>query len=370
MCVSVYRCCVYVIGLDHEARDIELVMRNRIRQQQRLANITVLIHEHIPKVGGTALSLALTSECICRAHTHIQYMCSRCPEVRSSSGFRFKYSVSRTSGWIFGIHPPLAKFIALINAPKKRTQLQVNGLVPVYIIMLREPFARFISEAVNWVGSQQVGPDWGIWFETQRAPSMPNLDFEANEKPLLDYVTTYANLNMSFIFHNRQTKYIGGKIGDFRAHFNSRKEMGSIWLPHDSVESIHKVMETAEQIITYYPSVILGIHERFEETLCVLEIVYGHLWNFRWRRSRHAHNNKERTNNYNLTKEKEQVNMYRTKHASTVYEPWKERNGADIELYNRAVAVFDIQFKQALVLFKEIVDLEQSVRAPHCMRFV
>ena len=148
--------------------DYHLVVRKKLWRLHALANRTIFVHEHIPKVGGTALSFALSSECVCVPRkVFLQDSCTQCPHVRGRNGFTFSYTVSRASGWVFGIHPPLAKFFAMFTSEKKRTKVARHGLLPMYVVMLREPFARFISEVRNWVGKQQVGCDWSIWYKSK-----------------------------------------------------------------------------------------------------------------------------------------------------------------------------------------------------------
>ena len=154
--------------LNLEVKDYALVIQKKLWRLRTLAHRSIFVHEHIPKVGGTALALALSSECVCVARLDFpQDTCQRCPRIYGKNGFSFSYTVSRASGWIFGLHPPLARYFTLFNSQRKRTKVARHGLLPVYVVMLREPFARFVSEARNWVGHQQVGVDWSIWYKAK-----------------------------------------------------------------------------------------------------------------------------------------------------------------------------------------------------------
>ena len=180
-----------------------------------------------------------------------------------------------------------------------------------------------------------------------------------------DYVTTYSLLPMHYILHNRQTKYIGGKLSDFHfPRFLDRKEVGSIWLPKDTTSSIRSTMLSAMDILAHSPSVIVGIHERFLETVCILEILYGHVHSFHWNKEMHAH---YKNLTYKPLKQKGRTDYYRN---STVFKNWQQRNGADIELYEYSKALFDVQFTEALLLLKKLNASGQYIRAPHCHSFL
>ena len=53
------------------------------------AEKSILIHEHIPKAGGTALSLALASECRCAYDGKIgSSICNSCPIISGTKSFK------------------------------------------------------------------------------------------------------------------------------------------------------------------------------------------------------------------------------------------------------------------------------------------
>ena len=157
--------------LNLEVDDYNLVIQKKLWRLHALANRTILVHEHIPKVGGTALSFALSSECVCTPQTRVQTSCTQCPVVHGLDGFSFNYSVSRATGWIFGMHPPLAKLFDEFS----RAELPRHGLLPMYVVMLREPFARFISEGLHWAGKYQLAFDWSIWYKAKVRRNYYNL---------------------------------------------------------------------------------------------------------------------------------------------------------------------------------------------------
>lgn len=190
----------------------------------------------------------------------------------------------------------------------------------------------------------------------------PNL----NHYNLDDYVLTYASLPMSYIIHNRQTKYIGGLYSDFKHKFNGRKEVGSMWIHNDTVTSIRSVMENAMSILAYYPSLIIGLHEKFQETLCVLEIVYGHVRSFKWKKTIHAH---DQQSAYDTEKERQTIDFYKNGARADVFRNWSQRNEADIELYNYTKHLFDVQFSEALRMLDQLRADEKYLRVPHCESF-
>lgn len=159
-----------------EVSDPALFLRRRLLSLRTLANTSVLVLVHVPKVAGTALSLALAADCRCAhgrrrkrlasgASFPLSLLCRNCPRVWGEDGFSFPSSVSRVSGWRFGVHPSFAKLhLALRNGTN--TRLGERGIVPVFLVPLREPFARFVSEAAHEVRRNEVGVDWSIFGES------------------------------------------------------------------------------------------------------------------------------------------------------------------------------------------------------------
>ena len=193
------------------------------------------------------------------------------------------------------------------------------------------------------------------------------MDTDQNSYSIHDFILTYSSLPMHYVLHNRHTKYIGGLYSDFRRNFNGRKEVGSIWTRNDTIVSIRSTMQRAVETLAFYPSLIIGLHERFQETLCTLEVVYGHVHSFTWRRDIHAHNFESA---YNITKENRILNRYRSGDHADVFESWRKRNEADMELYNHTIRLFDIQFKEALSMLRELNASGKYVFAPHCETFI
>ena len=149
--------------LNLQVDDYHLVIQKKLRRLYALANRTILVHEHIPKVGGTALSFALSSECVCVPRSRVQTSCTQCPLVYGLDGFSHNYSVSRATGWSAGMHPPLAKLFDEFS----QSEVARHGLLPTYIVMLREPFARFISEGLRWANKYQMTLDWSIHYKAK-----------------------------------------------------------------------------------------------------------------------------------------------------------------------------------------------------------
>lgn len=59
-----------------ETETNKTVISSRLQNLYSIANRSILVHLHIPKVGGSALSLALATECDCKPHKHFQLMVS------------------------------------------------------------------------------------------------------------------------------------------------------------------------------------------------------------------------------------------------------------------------------------------------------
>ena len=198
---------------------------------------------------------------------------------------------------------------------------------------------------------------------------IPRLDPKNKHRNLTldDYVLIYSSLPLSFVLHNRQTKYIGGRLEDFRKEFDARAEVGSIWLMNDTIDSIQRVEERAEDILRAHPFVLIGLHERFEETLCALETLYGHLYRFEWNSTRHAH---DPLQSYSPDKHKNLVDRFKSGPLGKVYENFMAKNAADMALYRTAVSLFEEQQKSLARLRSTIRSNKSSntsLRMPHCL---
>lgn len=201
------------------------------------SDITVLVHVHIPKAGGTALALALSSACTCKTNKinskskdQRQMHCSHCKIVQSiDKKYRFYYTMSRLTGWKFGVHSPLA-YMKYFLTDKRQESFNFikKGLFPVFVIMVREPFDRFISECINWVGTKEKAVDWNLKIINPHKGTIKylaglnrsSITTSSTGNKMRDYLLEYAQLPSDFIIQNRQTKMIGGHIYDFNMRFN------------------------------------------------------------------------------------------------------------------------------------------------------
>ena len=69
---------------------------------------------------------------------------------------------------------------------------------------------------------------------------------------------------------------------------------------------------------------ILGLEEKFQESLCILEILYGNLYKFHWSQDSNSHNH---NSNFNYTKVT--VSEYsRYSNNKNLYKKWLENNEA------------------------------------------
>lgn len=352
-------CTVLLTSLHAIQYDKEFLVQ-RLKNMHNNASTSVLLHVHIPKVGGTALSIALSTECNCVGNKESMLMkklCSDCPTVTGHHGFTKKYSYSRLTGWTFGLHVPYGKMVARTT---KHRYIQ-NGLYPVFIILLREPFDRFISEATHLVKKNECFRDWSSKMNCMYSS---HLSYRKH-KPIEAFVADYAKLNLTYLIQNRETKMIGGKSDDFNMGFRFRSAVGSRWIPDDTPASIAAVGEEAINVITKSSHVLIGIHERFLEMICTLEILFGHLYRFNYNATVHSHKMKAV---YDASREQTVNAHWRN---TTVFTDWAERNQPDIKLYSVATQLFDAQFDAALELLRSLhAQGSSSLRAPHCESFL
>lgn len=228
-------------------KSIQSILLQRILYLHYHSSDSVLLHVHIPKVGGTALSIALSSECQCQNKLKetltMKNICKQCPRIHDQL-----YSYSRLNGWIFGLHAPYGVIADKIIKKKYHEK----HITPVSIILLREPFDRFISECIHLVKRNECFRDWSAVLHCTHPK---RLSYRA-KKSITSFVYDYALYNMSLLLHNRQTKMIGGLNSDFNMKFVFRFEVGSRWLRNDSAASIVDTRIRAENLLLYSPNVV------------------------------------------------------------------------------------------------------------------
>lgn len=357
--------------------NITSFMARRLETLQRTASKSILVHMHIPKAGGTALSAALSSNCKCLAERPVidgvsQANCKNCKYVRNK-GLQIEYTISRSTGWKLGVHSPLSVMRWVLT--RAQYDIRPYGVNATYIVMLRDPFDRFISEAINWVGPKGQAVDWSVKVkkgeEVQyfKGVNLSHIDDAAvtNEILQLKYITQYASLPMSFICHNRQTKMIGGSVYDFNMNFDPKVTLGSRWAPNNMGKSnyISKVFSRAQRILTEDTDVLLLLQERFVESICTLEILYGHLYKFNWEARKHSHN---ATRGFDITN-----TSYIIKDPyKSVHSVWSKRNEMDIKLYSASTNWFEAQFQAALAVLRNKMAKKSFKMShyPHCLDFI
>ncbi|KAJ1432770.1 hypothetical protein B484DRAFT_447618 [Ochromonadaceae sp. CCMP2298] len=351
-------------------------MDNRVQFLQSRRAKAVLLHVHIPKAGGTALAIALSSDCVCHEEWAKAAFCKKCPQVRGKNNFQFDYSVSRATGWLFGVHLPYAVMRSAVTS--RNVDLPGHGLTPVYAVMLREPFERFVSECRVWVDQKHMRAlDWALTADKPGLVYHPAVhivdklllrqhaanasESERRGPQLTDYMMEYAQLPPSFIIQNRQAKMVGGEVQDFDMSFDSSKDFGSRWRPRNSNANSASYYQRALQTLREEPTVLLGLHERFAEYICLLEVLFGDQHGFKWDEGRNSHSGEA----FNLTVETSARQLY-----PEVYSEWARRNQEDIKLYRMAGQLFERQFRAALRLLRQEVESGGLASVPHCQAFL
>jgi hypothetical protein len=219
--------------------------------------------------------------------------------------------------------------------------------------MLREPYSRFNSEVLHWCGTKGDCVDW-------KAGNLSSLSFEEldkigkkseyNETFLLE---SHVNLNKHMIIHNRQIKMIGGLKKDFDLNFKKshpklidhpRKKYTVQHSIHYSSKPVKEIFDNSINIANEHNIIIL-IQEKFHESICLLEILYGNMYPFKWISDKNSHNP---SRSY-----KPSVATSPEIESTTLYNIWKSKNEEDVNFYNYNIEKFDQNFKIALELEKE-----------------
>ena len=347
----------------HDGQTLSGLFLHRLRRLRSLSASSVLVHLHIPKTGGSALSLALTSNCVCNMTATAKHsdLCVNCKLVQGPYGSHV-YSVSRFNGWKFGVHTPL-------HSLHKQSLKDIGrcGLQPIHIIALREPFDRFLSESISWAKDKYFTIDWSAKTHKRYERVHSRRLKRAN---INHTVYDYVSLPMHFIIHNRQTKMIGGSFWEFDSTFVSRERIGSVWKPNDSDASIARVKDRAKMILLTFSNYVLVIHERLEESLCTLEVLYGDRYAFRLNTTIHAHNAngvfEQRKETYDYAKHRSKYSTYVD---PKIYKIWMSKNAADVELYHDAIRIFELQMDAARNILNSSAWSPNDIQryAPHCV---
>ena len=285
-------------------------------------------------------------------------------------------------------HAPLALLRMVpgcLSRWKGRDTLVNRGLQPVYVTMIREPFARFTSEVDNFGGHHFRALDWAAVVDTlprDRTKSVP-FTFDRSKwvfypgvapmKKLRATLAEVAALPRELILHNRYTKMIGGEEADFDFGYSNDK-LGSLWrnVSSSKIRGLKRPLARSLRMLLYATDVVPLLFERFAESLCVMEVVWGNSRQFAWDPDNHAHNKATSwsSNSSNITLHQD----------PEAYELFAARNEADLFLYQEAVVIFDIQLTVALELLASDLRLgvgagmnqsqATSTSAPHCVPFL
>lgn len=264
-------------------------------------------------------------------------------------------------GWQCGVHSPLS----IMNTCSTIKKMKSEKYQIVYIIMLRSPFERFISETLYW--NEYNAPDWGginISNElNNKNKNHPQQDMK-NETQLID---NYLNLPSNIMIHNRMIKMIGGSTNDYDMNWKPKLNViTSRWKGYNTSSYYQYLYQS---IITYFQSnelYLLGLEEKFNETLCILEFIYGNSLQFHWNSNQNSH---KTTINYNYTSYK--YNQYSMNHL--LYQKWLEKNNEDYLLYQQSIEIFQIQFEIVLNIINNtrlLYDNERKKQIPHCLSFL
>lgn len=251
------------------------------------ATRTIVVHMHVPKSGGTALALALKSECRCRKIMRPQRSyCKECPHVlpdpnspvttleqniwtthnksfsppyaancgtynASSRWFGFQrrnhantfYSQNRlTSGWPCGVHVGYARLRMCYH------RLQLPGIKHVVVTLFREPLARFVSEFFQVAYNRRKISSWD-WCMNRTTPLS---------------MTEFFAMSVSFPFQNRMTKLMSGSPVQTGA-------AGEDWVAPGVRE---QALERALKLIESTEDFLFGLAKELDSTLELFQFVF------------------------------------------------------------------------------------------------
>jgi hypothetical protein len=305
---------------------------------------------------------------------------------------RFPCTFSRVTGWPCGVaHAPLALLRLLPHCTPDHT-IEQRGR-PLFVVMLRNPWDRFVSEWKSWGGYRLNTLDWSAVALPSENTSFPFYNntrvrfhpaVPRRERATLEDLVA---LPAEFMLHNRCTKMIGGERREFNFNF-SRANIGSRWIgltsSHYNNGSIHFAAAASAGAVAYpgtmrlqhdkalqnfqrATNVLPLVQERFGESLCVLEVILGSLQKFSWEEKNHSHG--ATIGAYVGSRKKTKLAV-----SSSTFSTWAAKNTDDLLLYNHTLKIFDVQLRSALrflqsrVVSRGDIALRQiNEQQPHCV---
>jgi hypothetical protein len=340
----------------------------------------VLVHFHIQKAAGTALASSLTTSCDCKVKkvhgikpgsVYDKVSCSKCPKATGGTT-RTSFTVNRNTGWKCGTHMPLVRMFSCMARFTDGTDKDIDGkinwdqsktspsahtvseqIVPVHLVMLREPWSRFQSEVKHMAKSTSQKASGIADFH---APQ-PGRSRDAAVVPKGALPKRLAELPNSYIIQNRMLKMVGGSNNDFNFNYNVQK-VGSRWSGGDDDEAMETLLIQSLRRLDR-PDVLLLISDSFQESICHLEALYGHMYRFDWNAAQHSHALGGNTVK-NMT-----LPVLRS---DATYESWKRANSWDIAFYELATELFQRQVEALRTwLLGELQSGRRTKESvPHC----
>ena len=244
-------------------------------------------------------------------------------------------------------------------------------LQPIYIVMLREPWARFQSEinhakllknsnsnSLDDSSITLVGlADWQVIWRSKDPTIVDS-----------SKIALAVGLPDSFMVQNRQLKMVGGAKQDFSMRFQAGRNTGSDssngtrWRGEGSEEVRKKLLSAAIGRLAEQNSVFIAIAERYAETVCMLQILYGHLYTFDWEQDVHSHSNSKA-----FTAKEPRGGV-----TDAQYAQWELINRKDIQLYEAATVMFERQFAASLGLLRRRLRGGEitAQKVPFCQQFL